>query len=47
MMIFEKYLKLVQNTCACISNQLWDKDNLTWHDRASGTRTNYYPKSED
>ena len=25
--------------------QLWDKDKLTWHDRASGTRLRYYPKS--
>jgi uncharacterized RDD family membrane protein YckC len=24
--------------------QLWDKDNLTWHDRISGTRLVYYPK---
>ena len=24
--------------------QLVDKDSLTWHDRASGTRTRYYPK---
>ena len=24
--------------------QLVDKDNLTWHDRASGTRLVYYPK---
>ena len=24
--------------------QLWDKDKLTWHDRASGTRLRYYPK---
>jgi len=24
--------------------QLWDKDNLTWHDRFSGTRLRYYPK---
>ena len=23
--------------------QLWDKDGLTWHDRASGTRLRYYP----
>ena len=23
--------------------QLWDKDRLTWHDRASGTRLRYYP----
>ena len=26
--------------------QLWDKDKLTWHDRASGTRLRYYPKPE-
>ncbi len=25
--------------------QLWDKDQLTWHDRASGTRLVYYPRS--
>jgi len=25
--------------------QLWDKDKLTWHDRISGTRLVYYPKS--
>lgn len=24
--------------------QLWDRDKLTWHDRASGTRLMYYPK---
>jgi uncharacterized RDD family membrane protein YckC len=24
--------------------QLWDKDQLTWHDRISGTRIVYYPK---
>ena len=24
--------------------QLWDKDKLAWHDRASGTRLRYYPK---
>jgi uncharacterized RDD family membrane protein YckC len=24
--------------------QLWDKDKLTWHDRASKTRLMYYPK---
>ena len=24
--------------------QLVDRDNLTWHDRASGTRIRYYPK---
>jgi uncharacterized RDD family membrane protein YckC len=27
--------------------QLWDRDSLTWHDRISGTRLNYYPKNED
>lgn len=26
--------------------QLWDKDNLTWHDRISGTRVMYYPKEK-
>ena len=26
--------------------QLWDKDGLTWHDRLSGTRTVYIPKSK-
>jgi uncharacterized RDD family membrane protein YckC len=25
--------------------QLWDRDSLTWHDRASGTRLRYYPKT--
>jgi uncharacterized RDD family membrane protein YckC len=25
--------------------QLWDKDRLCWHDRLSGTRLRYYPKS--
>ncbi len=24
--------------------QLWDKDKLTWHDRASGTYLMHYPK---
>ncbi|MDJ0813589.1 MAG: RDD family protein [Woeseiaceae bacterium] len=24
--------------------QLWDRDKLTWHDRASGTQLMYYPK---
>lgn len=24
--------------------QLWDKEDLTWHDRASGTRLRYYSK---
>ena len=24
--------------------QLWDKEDLTWHDRLSGTRIVYYPK---
>ena len=27
--------------------QLWDKDRLTWHDRASETRLMYYPKKKD
>lgn len=26
--------------------QLWDKDGLAWHDRMSGTRLRYYPKSK-
>ncbi|MDH3532071.1 MAG: RDD family protein [Gammaproteobacteria bacterium] len=26
--------------------QLWDKDNLTWHDRLSHTRLAYYPKPD-
>lgn len=26
--------------------QLWDKDQLTWHDRASGTRLRHYPKAK-
>jgi uncharacterized RDD family membrane protein YckC len=26
--------------------QLIDRESLTWHDRASGTRTRYYPKPE-
>ncbi len=26
--------------------QLWDKDGLAWHDRLSGTRLRYYPKSD-
>ena len=25
--------------------QLWDRDNLCWHDRLSGTRLRYHPKS--
>lgn len=25
--------------------QLWDRDNLCWHDRLSGTRLSYRPKS--
>ena len=24
--------------------QLWDKDKMTWHDRASGTQLMHYPK---
>lgn len=24
--------------------QLWDRDNLTWHDRLSGTRLRFYPQ---
>jgi len=24
--------------------QIWDKDNLTWHDRISGTQLRFYPK---
>ncbi len=24
--------------------QLWDSEQLTWHDRLSGTRLRYYPK---
>jgi uncharacterized RDD family membrane protein YckC len=27
--------------------QLWDRDGLTWHDRASGTRLRYYPRKKD
>ena len=27
--------------------QLWDKDQLTWHDRISKTRIVYYPKEEN
>lgn len=26
--------------------QLWDSDQLTWHDRASGTRLRYYPNDK-
>ncbi len=26
--------------------QLWDKDELTWHDRLSGTRLRHYPKQK-
>lgn len=26
--------------------QLWDNENLAWHDRISGTRLRYYPKTE-
>ena len=25
--------------------QLWDRDNLCWHDRISGTRLRFHPKS--
>lgn len=25
--------------------QIWDKDSLTWHDRLSGTRLRFYPKT--
>ena len=25
--------------------QLWDRDRLTWHDRLSRTRLNWYPRS--
>jgi uncharacterized RDD family membrane protein YckC len=25
---------------------LWDKDGLAWHDRWSGTRLRYYPKTD-
>jgi uncharacterized RDD family membrane protein YckC len=27
--------------------QLWDREGLAWHDRLSGTRLRYYPKSSD
>lgn len=27
--------------------QLWDRDKLTWHDRASGTFLMHYPKDRD
>ena len=27
--------------------QLWDKDDLSWHDRLSGTRLRYYPKRDE
>jgi len=27
--------------------QLWDREELTWHDRLSGTRLRYYPKGDD
>ena len=27
--------------------QLWDKDQLTWHDRLSGTRLVHYPKKKN
>jgi uncharacterized RDD family membrane protein YckC len=26
--------------------QLWDKEQLTWHDRLSGTRLRHYPKQK-
>jgi uncharacterized RDD family membrane protein YckC len=26
--------------------QLWDRENLTWHDRLSGSRLTYYPKAK-
>jgi uncharacterized RDD family membrane protein YckC len=26
--------------------QLWDREHLTWHDRASGTRLVHYPRPE-
>lgn len=26
--------------------QLWDKDKMTWHDRASNTRLMHYPKTK-
>jgi uncharacterized RDD family membrane protein YckC len=26
--------------------QLWDKDQRTWHDRASGTHLRYYAKNK-
>ena len=25
--------------------QIWDQDNLAWHDRLSGTKLRYYPKT--
>ena len=27
--------------------QLWDRENLTWHDRISRTRIVYYPRDQD
>lgn len=27
--------------------QIWDKDKLSWHDRLSGTRLLYYPKTNE
>lgn len=27
--------------------QLWDSENLTWHDRASGTRLVHYPRPQE
>ena len=26
--------------------QLWDREGLSWHDRLSGTRLRYYPKTQ-
>jgi uncharacterized RDD family membrane protein YckC len=27
--------------------QLWDKETMTWHDRLSGSRLTYYPKTKE
>jgi uncharacterized RDD family membrane protein YckC len=27
--------------------QLWDKETMTWHDRLSGSRLTYYPKTQE